>query len=85
MILFIIISFLLLVLLWILFAPIIIRVDTGSEDYSVRLPGILKASVFRDEYEIYMKIRILFIPVKIRPSGLAGWKPDGKIHLQTRY
>jgi hypothetical protein len=54
------------------------KVNTESADYSVRLPGIFKASVIQDESEIYMKIRILFIPFKIRPSGFAGWEPREK-------
>ena len=59
------------ILSWILFAPLILKVDTESEDYSVRIPGIIKASVIQDDSEVYMKIRILFVPFRIRPSRFA--------------
>jgi hypothetical protein len=75
MILMIIILALLMILCWILFAPLIMRVDTETENYSVSLPGIFKARVIQDETEVYFRIHILFIPLNIRPSRFAGGEP----------
>ncbi len=75
MILLIIILSVLLIIAWILFAPLIMRVDTEVGDYSVRLPGIIKAGIRHKEDDIYMRARIFFVPFRIRPSSFARKKP----------
>ena len=67
MILFIVISVLIVFLLWILFGPLIIRIDSENHTYSLSLPGIFKASAVPDDDLFYVRARIFFIPVKIKP------------------
>ncbi|MBL7112359.1 MAG: hypothetical protein ISS19_10515 [Bacteroidales bacterium] len=67
MILLIIISALALFLLWLLFAPLIIRVDSDNQRYSLSVPGIFKAMVVPDDKLFHIRLWVLFIPFKIDP------------------
>ena len=69
MVLLIIISALVLFLLWFLFAPLIIRVDSDNQRYSLSLPGIFKALVVPDDDLFHIRFWVLFIPFKIDPLG----------------
>ena len=69
MVLLIIISALVLFLLWFLFAPLIIRVDSDNQRYSLSLPGIFKALVVPDDDLFHIRLWVLFIPIKIDPLG----------------
>ncbi len=71
---------------WILFAPLILAVNTGSEQYSARLPGIFKARFVRDEESYHVRIRVFFIPFTMHPYGFAGKgqrKPKGRKPRRT--
>ena len=85
MILTIILLALLFILCWVLFAPLILRVNTETENYSVSLPGIFKARVLQDENEVYMRIHILFFPFNIHPSSFAGREPREKQKKKTSF
>jgi hypothetical protein len=78
MILLIIILAIFLFIGWILFAPLILTVNTETEEYSVRLPGIFSGSVIKDEGKFYLRIRVLFIPFKIHPGRLSGKEREKK-------
>jgi len=67
-----------LFLLWILFAPVIIRVDSDNQRYSLSLPGIFKALVVPDDELFYIRIWVLFIPFKVYPFGRTIQKREGK-------
>ena len=67
-----------LFLLWILFAPLIIRVDSDNQRYSLTLPGIIRASVVPDEELFHIRLWVLFIPIKIDPVGKSMQKADGE-------
>ena len=78
MILWIIILLLALFLFWILFAPVIIKMDSDNQKYSVTLPGIFKASVVPDDQLFHIRLWVLFIPFRIKPFGRAVQKTEGK-------
>ena len=72
MILLIIILAVFLFIGWILFAPLILTVNTVSENYSVRLPGIFSGRIIHDGGKFYMRIRVLFIPFTVHPGRFTG-------------
>jgi hypothetical protein len=75
MILLIIISVLLVTLLWILFGPVIIRVDTEDQHYYINLPGILKAAVIPTDILFKIRMRVFFIPFSFDPFAPRKRKP----------
>ena len=77
MILWIIISALALFLLWFLFAPLIIRVDSDNQRYSLSLPGIFKALVVPDDDLFHIRLWVLFIPIKLDPLGKSMKRAEG--------
>ena len=72
MVLLIITLAILLCVSWIIFAPLILTINTITEDYSVRLPGVFSARGIQDEEKFYIRIRVLFIPFKIHPGRFSG-------------
>ena len=76
MVLWIIISVLVFLLLWILFAPLIIRLDSDKQRYSLSLPGIFKALVVPDEDLFHIRLWVLFIPFRIDPYGRSFGRKD---------
>jgi hypothetical protein len=67
MILYIVISFFIALLLWILFCPVIIFVNTVNNQYHLMLPGIFKAVVVPSPELFYVRGWIFFIPFKYHP------------------
>jgi len=67
MILIAVISFLLLILLWILLVPVIIYVDTQGQKYQMSLPGMIRARVVPQDALFDIRGRILFIPFRFNP------------------
>lgn len=67
MILYIFISLFLVLIIWILFAPIILRVDTNSTYYRIALPGVLTARVVPTEKLFYIRVWLFFIPFRVNP------------------
>lgn len=63
----IIISVLILLLLWILVAPVIIYLDTDRNRYFLSLPGIFKAMVIPSERLFHIRFRIFFVPFTYDP------------------
>ena len=84
MILWIIISALGFFLLWILFAPLIIRIDSDNQKYSLSLPGIFKALLVPHDELFYIRIWILFIPFKIDPIGRTRQKGEAKFKKKKK-
>lgn len=90
MVAWIIIMVLLLLLAWLLFAPVILRINTRLENYSVSLPGIFAARFVQDEREFYLRVRVLLITFRIGPGDFASrgrgkkWrrKPPGKVSVR---
>lgn len=72
MIIWIIISVAILFILWTLFAPVILFVNTDTEMYSLRIPGIFKLVLVSDEDLFHLRLRVLFIPFRIDPLKYAG-------------
>ncbi len=67
MIWYILIALLMILFTWILFAPVIMQVDTDRQKYRVMLPGVLSAQVVPSEDLFYIRAWIFFIPVKFNP------------------
>jgi hypothetical protein len=67
MILYIVISFFTALLLWILFCPVTIFVNTDSNQYHLMLPGIFKAVVVPSSELFHVRGWIFFIPFKYHP------------------
>jgi hypothetical protein len=67
MVLLIIISIILLLILWTIFAPLILKVNTSSGYYSMGIPGIFKIRLIMDEDLFHLRARIFFIPFSIHP------------------
>jgi len=51
-------------------------VNTDTEKYSLRIPGIFKLALISDEDLFHLRVRILFIPFRIDPIKFAGRKTD---------
>jgi hypothetical protein len=84
MILWIIISAMTLFLLWFLFAPLIIKVNSDNQRYSLSLPGIFKVLVVPDNQLFHIRLWVLFIPFNIKPFGRAVKKSEGKQKKKKR-
>ena len=80
MIWYILILLLVLLLTWILLGPVILRLNTDLNQYDLRLPGVLKASVIPSPDLAYIRGWIFFIPFRIDLSKLkrGGRKKDKK-------
>jgi len=64
---YIIISLMIAFLLWFLFAPVILFLNTDSSRYHLVLPGIFKAVVVPSSDIFHIRIWIFFIPFRIHP------------------
>lgn len=67
MIWYMLITLLLCFLMWLLFVPIILYTDTARNRYFLNLPGIFKAVLVPDGGLFFIRIWILFIPLKYNP------------------
>ncbi len=76
MIIWIIISVISVLILWALFAPVILFVNTDTSTYSLRIPGIFKLALISDEDLFHLRVRVLFIPFRIDPLKYAGRNSD---------
>lgn len=81
MILLITVSIILLIILWIIFAPMILSVNTDTGDYSLRIPGIFKVRLITDEDLFYIRARMFFIPFRIDPFRIV--QPQIKIKQEV--
>jgi hypothetical protein len=73
MILIVIISLFIALLLWLLFVPVTLFLNTDTSRYHLVLPGIFKAVVVPSTTLFYIRIWIFFIPVRFHPfQGKAG-------------
>ncbi len=76
MIWYIVISFMLAFLLWILLGPVILFLNTHTKRYFLGLPGIFKVAVVPSEALFHIRGWIFFIPYKYDP--FQGKKEKGK-------
>ena len=72
MVIWIIISFIILLIFWVLFAPVILLVNTDTGKYSLRVPGLFELALISDEELPLLRLRILFISFRIDPLRYAG-------------
>ena len=56
-----------LLLLWIMLGPVIIFLDTGSNQYRISLPGVITLMVVLAEGQILIRGWIFFVPFKFDP------------------
>lgn len=72
MILLIILLILALVILYLLFAPIYLVINTNESRYEAGLTGVIKVWISKDEIEkLEIRARILFIGTKVRPFNFS--------------
>lgn len=81
MIWYILILLFLALLLWILFGPVILFLNTDASHYHLVLPGIFKLGVVPSPELFHVRGWIFFIPFKYRPfqakKGKGKEKPEG--------
>lgn len=64
----IIIGILLILLCWLLFAPIFLYINTDEKRYMAGLTGILNLRLIPDEDQIfYLRMRVVFIKINFYP------------------
>lgn len=74
---YIIISSLIAFLLWILFSPVILFLNTDKNRYFLVLPGIFKVVVVPSPDIFHLRVWILFIPFKYKPfQGKTGKRKE---------
>jgi len=80
----IILSLLLLLIIYILWMPIILFVDTQTNEYYVQLRGLAKARIQADKKEVFkIKMKVLFLNFKFYP--LRKKKPSAKSKKIKKY
>ncbi len=75
--LYVIIALVILLVAFLLWAPIIIRIDTGTNDYQVQWRGLAKARIEGDEKE-FIRIRLDFLFLKFKLYPLRWRRTPGK-------
>ena len=74
-----IISFILLLLCWVLLVPVIMRIDSSSHKYRVMLPGVFSIRALPSaEKLIILRVWIFFVPFHINPIRLMNKKTKEK-------
>lgn len=64
----VIISLLILLLIYLLWMPIILKIDTDTSEYFIQFKGLAKASVIGDKQEVIrVKINVLFMSFDLYP------------------
>jgi len=64
---YIIIALILLLLCWILFVPVMVRINTQTGHLGITLPGIFNVYLVPGDERFRIRIRVFFIPFKIDP------------------
>ncbi len=87
----VIIAFFIGLLIWILFGPVILFLDTETNRYHLFLPGIFKAAVVPAEGLFRIRVWIFFIPFAFNPFAIGRRKnrikderPEGRKGLKRR-
>lgn len=78
MILIVIISIFVALLLWILFVPVSLFLDTDTNRYYLVLPGIFKAVVVPSTEIFHIRVWIFFIPFRFNPFKDKTGRRKGK-------
>jgi len=81
MILWILISLLVLLILWILLVPVIIYLDTARNRYLLILPGMFRAAVVPSEELFHIRGRIFLVPFTVHPFQR---KPEKKLEKPAK-
>lgn len=64
----VIVTIILLILTYLMWMPVILKIDTESNEYYVQLKGLLKADILSDPDEILkVRLKVLFIKFNIFP------------------
>ena len=67
-----------LLILWIMLGPVIIFMDTGSNQYRISLPGVITLMVVLAEGQILIRGWIFFVPFKFDPFKKRRQKKKSK-------
>jgi hypothetical protein len=83
--LYVIITLLVILIGFLLWTPIIIKVDTDTNDYFVQWRGLAKARIEGDEQEIVrVKLNVLFLNFKFYPLRSWGKSEKKKGHSEVK-
>jgi len=74
MIWYIIITLLGLLLVWILFGPVILSIDTNYGIYKLSLPGVISVRFDPGSTKYPVRAWLFFIPIRINPFSIQGKK-----------
>ena len=80
------------VIIYLLFMPIILHIDTACEQYFLEIKGLVKATIEEDQLEVIkVHLKVLFFNFDFYPlkkidfsdKSLVGWKTEIKKHRYT--
>jgi len=83
MLLYILISLIIILLLWMMFVPVIIFINTDRDRYLLTLPGIFRAVLVPTPDFFYIRLWVFFLPIKIDPLKIKKRK-KGKAENQVK-
>jgi hypothetical protein len=83
MIWYILIALFLILLLWILLGPVVLRIDTASNLYHFMLPGVVSVSLVPTAGFFHLRVWIFFVPFRLNPLKMGKNRkqrnlPEGK-------
>lgn len=73
-----------LILTWLILAPVIFYVDTEDQRYSLSMPGVFKARLLPSDEILTIKGTIFFIPYRFSPFARKRKKPRTKKEKTTK-
>jgi len=80
MIAYILTALIFILLIWVLFGPVMLLIDTEKKRYLFTLPGVLSARVISREDLFYIRMWIFFLPFKIDPFKV-GRRPSSSSEI----
>lgn len=84
MIWYILIALFILLLTWILIAPVMMVINTERQQYMFSLPGVLTAYIIYRNDRIYIRGWIFFIPVSIDPMKMRRRKKRSEEKVERK-
>ncbi len=83
-ILYIILAVLFFLIVWLLFAPLIIYVDSGEGLYYVKIPLLIKLRFVIDDGQYVLRFRIFFIPFDVKTGKKKITEKDDRKERKRR-
>ncbi len=84
MLLYILIIALLLIVIYLLFVPITLHIDTAREQYFLKIKGLAKARILKDELEIIrINLKVVFFNFDFYPLKKINFSRKPKLKKET--